>query len=169
MRAECGGGIHADSALLALLESVPIRCMFGPPCAFQASLTTRSGGSPRILGSGAYGCSPQPAQDRLGQVWRRRYVVIARMVVLLMASVLAAVGGCTTPLPSVPAANQAPAASSSAAPGSAEALFVVDCLLPGQVRKLGKMTFLTARRPIKTSAQDCEMRGGAYVAYDRAD
>jgi hypothetical protein len=37
------------------------------------------------------------------------------------------------------------------------------------VRKLGKMTFLTARRPIKTSAQDCEIRGGEYVAYDRAD
>jgi hypothetical protein len=31
------------------------------------------------------------------------------------------------------------------------------------------MTFLTARRPIKTSAQDCEIRGGEYVAYDRAD
>lgn len=48
-------------------------------------------------------------------------------------------------------------------------LFVVDCLLPGQVRKLGKMTYLTARRPIKTTAGECEVRGGEYVAYDRAD
>jgi len=40
---------------------------------------------------------------------------------------------------------------------------VVDCLFPGQVRKLGTMTFLTARRPLKTSAQDCEIRGGEYV------
>ena len=95
--------------------------------------------------------------------------MIARSVVLLMASVLAAVGGCTAPVPSVPAAHQAPAASSSAARGSTEALLVVDCLLPGQVRKLGQMTFLTARRPLKTSAQECEIRGGAYVAYDRAD
>jgi hypothetical protein len=31
------------------------------------------------------------------------------------------------------------------------------------------MTFLTARRPIKTAAGDCEIRGGEYVAYDRAD
>jgi hypothetical protein len=31
------------------------------------------------------------------------------------------------------------------------------------------MTFLTPRRPIKTTAQDCEIRGGEYVAYDRAD
>jgi len=95
--------------------------------------------------------------------------VISRVMVLLMASLLTVVGGCTSPSPSVQAPEQTTSASSSAAPGRAEALFVVDCLLPGQVRKLGKMTFLTARRPIKTSAQDCEIRGGEYVAYDRAD
>ncbi len=49
-------------------------------------------------------------------------------------------------------------------------LLVVDCLLPAQIRKLGsKMTYLAQRRPIKTSALDCEIRGGEYVAYDRAD
>src|SRR5215831_7268388 len=86
-----------------------------------------------------------------------------------MVSLLSAVAGCTSPSLSGQAPNQSPSASSSAAPGRAEALFVVDCLLPGQVRKLGQMTFLTARRPIKTSAQDCEIKGGEYVAYDRAD
>jgi len=46
----------------------------------------------------------------------------------------------------------------------------VDCLLPPQVRKLGaQMTYMAARRPIKTTAQDCEIRGGEYVAYDRAN
>ncbi len=49
-------------------------------------------------------------------------------------------------------------------------LFVVDCLLPGQLRKLGQqMTYLSARRPIRTTAADCEVRGGEYVAYDRAN
>ena len=49
-------------------------------------------------------------------------------------------------------------------------LFVVDCLLPGQVRALGRSAnYITARRPIKTSALDCEIRGGEYVAFDRAD
>jgi len=49
-------------------------------------------------------------------------------------------------------------------------LFVVDCLLPGQIRKLGnQMTYLTARRPIKTTAGECEIRGGEYVAYDRSN
>lgn len=49
-------------------------------------------------------------------------------------------------------------------------LLVVDCLLPGQVRKLGsQMTYLTQRRPIRTTAADCEVRGGEYVAYDRAN
>lgn len=31
------------------------------------------------------------------------------------------------------------------------------------------MTYMTPRRPIKTSAADCEVRGGEYVAYDRAN
>lgn len=52
---------------------------------------------------------------------------------------------------------------------SADDLLIVDCLLPGQVRKLGsRMTYLSARRPIQTTTQDCEIRGGEYVAYDRA-
>lgn len=52
----------------------------------------------------------------------------------------------------------------------AEDLLVVDCLLPGQVRKMGRnRVYLTPRRPTKTSAHECELRGGEYVAYDRAD
>ncbi len=51
-----------------------------------------------------------------------------------------------------------------------EEFLIVDCLLPGQLRKLGQSArYLTARRPIKTSASDCEIRGGEYVAYDRAN
>ncbi|MBA53790.1 MAG: hypothetical protein CMK89_04985 [Pseudomonadales bacterium] len=53
---------------------------------------------------------------------------------------------------------------------NADDLLIIDCLLPGQVKKLGSQTtFLTARRPIKTTATDCEIRGGEYVAFDRAD
>jgi TPR repeat protein/uncharacterized coiled-coil protein SlyX len=47
---------------------------------------------------------------------------------------------------------------------------IVDCLLPGKVRRLGRRaTFMTARRAIKTSASDCEIRGGEYTAFDRAN
>jgi len=53
---------------------------------------------------------------------------------------------------------------------NADDLLIVDCLLPGQVRKLGQIaTYVTARRAIKTSAVECEVRGGEYVAYDRAN
>jgi uncharacterized caspase-like protein len=48
-------------------------------------------------------------------------------------------------------------------------LEVVDCLLPGQVRALGTRTYLTQRRPVKTTASDCRIRGGEYVDYDRAN
>lgn len=48
-------------------------------------------------------------------------------------------------------------------------LQIVDCLLPGQVRRLGSSSYMTARRPVSTTAADCQIRGGEYVAYDRAD
>jgi len=52
----------------------------------------------------------------------------------------------------------------------ADELLPVDCLLPGAIRKLGgRMTYLTQRRPIKTTGVDCEIRGGEYVLYDRAN
>ncbi len=55
-------------------------------------------------------------------------------------------------------------------PEQADKLYVVDCLLPAQVRKLGEhFTYLAARQPIRTTAIDCEIRGGEYVAYDRAN
>lgn len=51
-----------------------------------------------------------------------------------------------------------------------EDLLVVDCLLPGQVRKLGRsQVYMTPRRPTKTSGSECEIRGGEYTAFDRAD
>jgi uncharacterized protein len=73
------------------------------------------------------------------------------------------------------------AVASTAAPTAAEKaaatkgmvkrsdLEIVDCLLPGQVRQLGNTSFLTQRRPIRTTASECSIRGGEYVAYDRAD
>ncbi|MFK8080798.1 MAG: caspase family protein [Granulosicoccus sp.] len=49
-------------------------------------------------------------------------------------------------------------------------LLIVDCLLPGQLRKLGgRISFLTPRLPTKASVSECEIRGGEYVAYDRAN
>jgi len=49
------------------------------------------------------------------------------------------------------------------------ALQIVDCLLPGQLRRLGNTSFLTPRRPTKTTASDCNIRGGEYTDFDRAD
>ena len=64
----------------------------------------------------------------------------------------------------MPAPTGAPAATQNA-----DDLLVVDCLLPGKVRKLGKrVTFMSARRAVKTSAANCEIRGGEYTSYDRA-
>src|SRR5215813_2364104 len=63
-----------------------------------------------------------------------------------------------------------PEAGKRQGPTKSDDFLVVDCLLPSQIRRLGtQMTYLAARQAIKTSAQDCEIRGGEYVAYDRAN
>ena len=48
-------------------------------------------------------------------------------------------------------------------------LQVVDCLLPGQVRKIGNTSYVTQRRPIRTTVSECSLLGGEYTAYDRAN
>ena len=61
-------------------------------------------------------------------------------------------------------------APSAARVADPDEFLVVDCMLPAQVRRLGsRMTYLGVRRPVRTSGLDCAIRGGEYVAYDRAD
>lgn len=79
----------------------------------------------------------------------------------IVGAAAALVGACAAPAP--------PAGKPVEGMSVVDDLQVVDCLLPGQVRQLGKMTYLTQRRPIMTTAADCRIRGGEYVAYDRAD
>ena len=96
-----------------------------------------------------------------------RSICVSRLSLqhLLLALVLAVycvLSGCT-------ATQDSQAAVPPEAEGADE-FMIVDCLLPGQVRKLGgNFTYITQRRPIKTATSDCEIRGGDYVAYDRAD
>jgi len=90
-----------------------------------------------------------------------------RIALLIILGCSALFAGCET-TPSDDADRVKSLADSHS--GAAEEFFIVDCLLPGQVRQLGgKFTYLTQRRPIKTAQSDCEIRGGEYVAYDRAD
>ena len=63
-------------------------------------------------------------------------------------------------------------ASGAGAPATADpdALLVVDCLLPGSVRRLGQAaSYVTPRRPVKTSAIECRILGGEYTERGRAD
>ena len=70
-------------------------------------------------------------------------------------------------------ASVAPSATNQGAASSGVVkrtdLEIVDCLLPGQVRQLGNSSFLMPRRPIRTTTAECSIRGGEFVAYDRAD
>jgi hypothetical protein len=45
---------------------------------------------------------------------------------------------------------------------------IVDCLLQGQIRKLGTTVYQMPPRPMQLPAVDCEIRGGDFLVYDRA-
>ena len=74
------------------------------------------------------------------------------------------VGGCAT------SRDVAKPADSSIGPRGVYADTArVDCLLPGQIRRLGtNLTYVTPRRKIKTTARDCDIRGGESADLERA-
>ena len=80
---------------------------------------------------------------------------------VVLVAVLSVVYGCaSTPVPATQITGERDPAR----------LLIVDCLLPGQVRQLGtSLTYLTPRRPVKVPTSECEIRGGEYVSYDRAN
>lgn len=90
-----------------------------------------------------------------------------------MAKTLGRIAALLAPSLFVIASAAAPTAAEKAAATKGMVrradLEIVDCLLPGQVRQLGNSSFLSQRRPIRTTASECSIRGGEYVAYDRAD
>ena len=95
-----------------------------------------------------------------------QWSILVRMVAIaIIANLTLACSpapGPTRPLPA--------GADAVVGPESVDDLLVVDCLLPGQIRKTGlRMVTVGPRRPVKTTALDCGIRGGEYVAYDRAN
>jgi hypothetical protein len=58
----------------------------------------------------------------------------------------------------------------SGVPMDPDRLLIVDCLLPGDVIQLGNhATFITPRKPVKATVDECEIRGGQYVKFARAN
>ncbi|HEY9033133.1 MAG TPA: caspase family protein [Pseudomonadales bacterium] len=91
-------------------------------------------------------------------IWRSR---LNNTGMILLTGLLSA---CVSDNPQSGAGNDMPGAGDRIAE-----LQVVDCLLPGQTRMLGSQVYITARRPAMLTASECRIRGGEYVAYDRAD
>jgi hypothetical protein len=80
----------------------------------------------------------------------------------LLTAVATALSGLAVP-------GALPAERESSIPEDPSRFLVVDCLLPGQMRRVGGRTYLTPRRPVKAIQSQCAIRGGEYVAYDRAN
>ena len=85
-----------------------------------------------------------------------------------MATLLVGLISCISEPPPVDSVSAVTGAVN--APGGTDAYDIVECLLPGQIRQLGtQVTYVTDRRPVRTTKEDCSIRGGEYVAADRAD
>lgn len=82
---------------------------------------------------------------------------------LSMLNTTLSLAACATPMPLAPD-------HTTVSQVSVDRSLVVDCLLPGTVRRLGRLSVVSMpRRSIKATSGDCEIRGGEYVAFDRAD
>lgn len=77
--------------------------------------------------------------------------------------------GCNTASIATNEGSQPGETPSELSKTDAEVLMVVDCLLPGRVRNMGRGVFLSPRRPIKTTALNCRERGGQYVPFSQRD
>ena len=76
-------------------------------------------------------------QPTLKFLYATRYLLVVTLLLI---------GACKAPLPIAQNPDQI----------HPEDLLIVDCLLPSQVRQLGtKITYLSPRRPIRTSASMC--------------
>lgn len=92
---------------------------------------------------------------------------------LTLLSVGCAMDGGNVDSASLPTGASGPAD----APGAAgvviaqiEDLTVVDCLLPGRLRKMGQtITWVGRPRAVKQTVSDCEILGGQYVLFDRTN
>ncbi len=77
--------------------------------------------------------------------------------------------GCKATTSSVKGTDQLIPELADYSSGNIEDLLIVDCLLPGKIKRMGAMTYVAPRRAVKTTALTCRIRGGEYVAYDRSN
>jgi hypothetical protein len=102
----------------------------------------------------------------------RRLMPRLLMPVRMGLSALLAVGalaGCQSGDPAPPTPASGSTVRPSATLAQASDFAIVDCLLPGHVRRLGGLVYAGERRPVRTTGRDCAIRSGEYVLYDPAN
>jgi hypothetical protein len=87
-----------------------------------------------------------------------------KVTAALFVMMLAAACASTSPEPGAPSPSGA-----KRPPTKADDVLIVVCRLPPRIMALGTIRTQVPGPIIKTDARDCEIRGGQWVAYDRAD
>ena len=129
-----------------------------------------------IKGSLSFCCVATRKVSRI--VWQRCFPsFLCGRGALSVGLFLFLIGGCVSPERESPSPAQVAQIGTTDSSGVTDlssegpnTFEVVDCLLPGQVRRLGaQIVYMTQRRPVRATVEDCVIRGGEYVSYDRAD
>ncbi|MCP5003733.1 MAG: hypothetical protein GY941_07230 [Planctomycetes bacterium] len=98
-----------------------------------------------------------------------RKLIVSTMFFLIVI-ILSPLTGCNPTTKSNNEANKLMSDFTSTGSGNADDLLIVDCLIPGKIKRLGtSVTYLSSRTSEKTTALDCRVRGGEYVAFDRSN
>ena len=93
--------------------------------------------------------------ETMGKIMKSNKI-IAKLALVSCISLLVVAWGSPTTVKTVKKGQITP-----------DQLYIVDCLLPQQIRQLGQnMTYLPPRKAVRLSARNCAVRGGEYVAYD---
>jgi len=110
----------------------------------------------------------RPGTNAVGRSHDRNNKCKSILMSFFTAALMVMLSACTSDPSSVNSVTGVTGAVN--APGGPESYEVATCLLPGQVRQLGThMTYVTERHPVRTTKEDCTIRGGEYMAGDRAD
>lgn len=97
--------------------------------------------------------------------------LILRITFLLIFIILPFLSSaCKTTTSSVKDTSQLMPDLAASSPSTTDDLLIVDCLLPGKIKKMGPaFIYLTPRRAIKATALECQIRGGECVSYVRSN
>ncbi|MCP4369048.1 MAG: hypothetical protein GY797_13185 [Deltaproteobacteria bacterium] len=105
----------------------------------------------------------------LPSIFNAMRIQITRINLLLLVIVLLTLSGCKTKILTEKELNQLAPQLVGTTAGSADDQLIVNCLLPDRIVHQGNFIYSVSVPAVKTTALDCNIKGGKYILYDPSD